>query len=405
MEAIKSNLRRSNVTPQEKLDKLVNQFRIITDSAKLNFFDNRLGMSPLRYYTEFIDKTIYKDIRYTDSSEDYLGRFYGEFMSYSGGDGQSLGIILTPKHITQLFCELVNLKPEDHVFDPTCGTGGFLISAMHTMLKQVDNESKKREIRRNQLYGIELQDYMFTIATTNMILRGDGKSNLKNEDFLSQPSAKLQAESMATVGMMNPPYSQGSKKDPAQYEISFIEHLLDSLVEGARCVVIVPQSTMIGKSKIEKQFKESILTKHTLEGVITCNPNTFYGVGTNPTIAVFTAHESQPNDKLVKFIDFRNDGYVVHPHIGLTATARASDRKQYLLDVWRDKIEAPSSFCVLSPVKYTDEWLHSFYYFNDEIPNDEDFDKTTSDYLSFNIARVMNEHNNSFAPQKDEAIK
>ncbi len=389
IEAITANLQRSNVQPQEKRDKLLNQFSIIADSAKLNTKDNRLDMTPLRHYTEFINQTIYRDIRYTDSSEDYLGRFYGEFMSYSGGDGQSLGIILTPKHITQLFCELVDLKPEDHVFDPTCGTGGFLIAAMHNMLKQATNDNQRRKIRKNQLYGIELQDYMFTIATTNMILRGDGKSNLKNEDFLQEPAAKLQTETMATVGMMNPPYSQGSKTDPDQYEINFIRHLLNSLLPGARAAVIVPQSTMVGKSKAERQIKEAILKEHSLEGVITCNPNTFYGVGTNPVIAVFTTHEPHPANKQVKFIDFRDDGYKVSPHIGLVATSRIKDRKQYLLDVWRGNVEAPTKFCVKSTVKPTDEWLHSFYYFNDEIPTDSDFDKSIGDYLDFEFSMIM----------------
>lgn len=401
MKAIKANLKRSNVQPQVKLDKLLNQFSIITDSAKLNMKDERLGMTPLRHYTEFINQTIYQDIRYNNSSEDYLGRFYGEFMSYSGGDGQSLGIILTPKHITQLFCDLVDLKPNDHVFDPTCGTGGFLIAAMHNMLNQVTSESEKRGIRKNQLFGVELQDYMFTVATTNMILRGDGKSNLKNEDFLQQPAVKLQTETMATVGMMNPPYSQGSKKDPDQYEINFIKHLLDSVLPDGRVAVIVPQSTMVGKSKAEKQYKEAILKEHTLEGVITCNPNTFYGVGTNPVIAVFTAHEPHPADKQVKFIDFRDDGFAVRPHIGLVATSRVKDRKQYLLDVWHDNVEAPTKFCVKSAIKPTDEWLHSFYYFNDEIPNEADFDKSIGDYLNFEFSMVMADRDYLFKKDGD----
>lgn len=400
MDAIKSNLRRSNVQPQTKLDKLLSQFSIIKDSAKLNTKDARLGMTPLRYYTEFINRTIYQDILYTNSAEDYLGRFYGEFMSYSGGDGQSLGIILTPKHITELFCDLVDLKPTDHVFDPTCGTAGFLIAAMHNMLKQASGDQQRRDIRRNQLYGIELQDYMFTIATTNMILRGDGKSNLKNEDFLQQPATKLQTETMANVGMMNPPYSQGSKKDPDQYEISFIKHLLDSVLPDGRVAVIIPQSTMVGKSKAEKQYKEAILKEHTLEGVITCNPNTFYGVGTNPVIAVFTAHEPHPADKQVKFIDFRDDGYEVSPHIGLVTTSRVKDRKQYLLDVWHDNVEAPTKFCVKSTVKPTDEWLHSFYYFNDEVPTDAEFDKSISDYLDFEFSMVMDGREYLFRDKK-----
>ncbi len=78
----------------------------------------KLNKTPLKHFTEFLFEKIYRSIRYSKSAEDYIGRFYGEFMSYSGGDGQTLGIILTPKHITQLFCDLVNLKPDDVVFDP-----------------------------------------------------------------------------------------------------------------------------------------------------------------------------------------------------------------------------------------------------------------------------------------------
>lgn len=113
-------------------------------------------------------------------------------MSYSGGDGQSLGIILTTRHITELFCELLDVQPTDKVLDPCCGTAGFLIAAMHQMIKKTDDETLQLNIRKNQLFGIEIQDYMFTIATTNMILRGDGKSNLENMDFLAQNPSKLQ---------------------------------------------------------------------------------------------------------------------------------------------------------------------------------------------------------------------
>ena len=75
------------------------------------------------------------------------------------------------------------------------------------MLQQTDCLDLQRSIRKEQLMGIELQDYMFTIATTNMILRGDGKSNLHNFDFLAESASKLQKEIHCTVGMMNPPYS------------------------------------------------------------------------------------------------------------------------------------------------------------------------------------------------------
>ena len=153
---------------------------------------------------------------------------------------------------------------------------------------------------------------MFAIATTNMILRGDGKSNLINDDFLEQDPKKLQLK-QCNVGMMNPPYSQGSKKNPSLYEISFVEHLLDSLVKGGRCAVIVPQSSMTGKSKEEQAIKVNILKHHTLEGVITLNKDTFYGVGTMPCIAIFTAHIPHKKDHICKFVNFENDGYKVAP--------------------------------------------------------------------------------------------
>lgn len=387
-DAIDANLRRANVSPAVKKDKILGQFSFIKDTVKLNEIDEKLNKTPLKHFTEFLFDKIYRSIRYSQSAEDYIGRFYGEFMSYSGGDGQTLGIILTPKHITQLFCDLVDLQPSDVVFDPCCGTAGFLIAAMHNMLKKADNEVQKKSIRQNQLHGIELRSNMFTIATTNMILRGDGKSNLINDDFLKQDANKLQLK-QATVGMMNPPYSQGSKQNPTLYEIAFTEHLLNSLSIGARCVIIVPQSTMTGKSKEEKSIKENIFKHHTLEGVITLNKDTFYGVGTMPCIAVFTAGEPHPSDKLCKFINFEDDGYKVAPHIGLLETESAKDKKQHLLDVWFDRIEAETKFCVKTTVEYDDEWLHSFYYFNDELPTEADFDKTIGDYLSFEFSMIM----------------
>ena len=392
-EAIQANLDRAQVKPQVKKDKLLSQFLVIRDTKAINETNSILGKTPLKHYTQFIYDHIYKNIKYIHSAEDYLGRLYGEFMSYSGGDGQTLGIVLTPRHIVELFCELIDIKPTDSVFDPCCGTAGFLIAAMHHMLQKTDKEAEKRKIRKEQLHGIELQPYMFTIATTNMILRGDGKSNLEQEDFLKQNPAKLQLKG-CNIGMMNPPYSQGSKANPNLYEIAFTEHLLDSLTEDGKAIVIVPQSSMTGKTKEEQAIKENILKKHTLEGVITLNQNTFYSVGTNPCIAVFTTGIPHDKAKIVKFINFENDGFEVQKHIGLVETVSAKDKKQHLLDVWFGRIQAESKFCVETTVEANDEWLHSFYYFNDEIPTEADFEKVIADYLTFEVDMIT--HNRGY---------
>lgn len=400
-EAIQANLDRAQVKPQVKKDKLLSQFLVIRDTKAINEINSTLGKTPLKHYTQFIYDHIYKNIKYIHSAEDYLGRFYGEFMSYSGGDGQTLGIVLTPRHIVELFCELIDLKPTDSVFDPCCGTAGFLIAAMHHMLQKTDKETEKRKIRKEQLHGIELQPYMFTIATTNMILRGDGKSNLEQEDFLKQNPAQLQLKG-CNVGMMNPPYSQGSKANPNLFEISFTEHLLDSLTVDGKAIVIVPQSSMTGKTREEQAIKENILKKHTLEGVITLNKNTFYGVGTNPCIAVFSTGIPHEKDKIVKFINFENDGFEVQKHIGLVETISAKDKKQHLLDVWFGRIEAESKFCVETTIEADDEWLHSFYYFNDEIPTESDFAQVIADYLTFEVNMITHGRGYLFGLGKDD---
>ncbi len=91
-------------------------------------------------------------------------------------------------------------------------------------------------------------------------------------------------------------------------------------------------------------------------------------MATNPVQGVFSAHGPHDPEHVAKFIDFRDDGYEVREHVGLVEGDSAKDKKQHLLDVWFGRTEAASKFCVESTVKPEDEWLHSFYYFNDEIP-------------------------------------
>lgn len=396
-DALSTHMERVKVQPIVKKDKVLNQFTLIKDRTLLNQKNERLKVevsqnnylekTPLKYFAEYIEKNILKSVK-ANTAEDVLGRFYGEFIRYSGGDGQTLGVVLTPKHITELFSEIIDLKPSDKLFDPCCGTGGFLIAGMHKMLSEAKT-SEKEKIRKEHIHGIEIREDMFAISTTNMILRGDGKSNLINEDFLKQNAEDLRKNEY-TVGFINPPYSQAKGKDTAHLsEINFIKHLLDSLASGGRCVAIVPQSTMVGKTKEDKAIKKQILEKHTLEGVITLNKNTFYGVGTNPCIAIFTAHKPHSNKKYCKFVNYEDDGFIVSKHIGLVETTRAISQKALLLDCWLHDKPAETKFMVRTTIEAEDEWLHSFYYFNDEIPKEEDFEKTIADYLTFEFNMIM----------------
>ena len=399
---LEKSLKRAKVSPDVKREQLLNQFKLITDRPSLNNKRDDLQETPLKFFAEYLNENIYSAIELNNSPEDYIGRFYGEFMRYSGGDGQTLGVVLTPRHITELFCDLINLKPNDVIFDPCCGTGGFLIAGMHRMLKAAETDSQRRQIKAKQIFGIESRPDMFAIATTNMILRGDGQSNLICDDFFANSPEKLQLHGI-TAGFMNPPYSQAKNKATKNLsELNFIYHLLESLLQGGRAAVIVPVSTMIGKTKEDKQLKSDILKRHTLEGVISLNKDTFYGVGTVPCIAIFTAGEPHSPEKLVKFINFEDDGYVVKMHRGLIETERAKDRRQYLLDCWNGKIkDYPSKFMVETSIEASDEWLHSFYYYNDEIPSENDFITSIADYLTFEANMIF--HGRGYLFENDEA--
>lgn len=406
-DAIVQHMEDMHVEPQKKKEQVLNQFHFIKLRPQLSAIHPALGKSPLKYFAEYIYSKVLTPIC-NNTPDDVLGEFYKEFLRYSGGDGKGLGIVLTPSHITQLMVDLLDLKYTDKVLDPCSGTGGFLVASMFAMLEDTkrlptirDKEIAKKTIKKQLLHGIEMDERMFSIATTNMILRGDGKANLECADFLSTPIEELRKKHF-TIGLMNPPYSQAKNKLTAHLsELNFIKHLLDSLDDGARCAVIVPQSTMVGKTKMDLNIKSDILERHTLEGVITLNAQTFYPVGTNPVIAIFTAHVPHSENHYSKFFDFRDDGYEISPHIGLLDNGTHEQKRQKLLNCWLHNAPAKSSFMVTAKVEASDEWLHSFYYFNDEIPSEEDFEHSMADYLTFEFKMIASGKGYLFGYEED----
>ncbi|WP_426703744.1 HsdM family class I SAM-dependent methyltransferase [Staphylococcus shinii] len=379
-DAIDKYLRNKSLMPHAKIGELKDNFTFIQNDITLNRVREDLGITPIKYFTIKLNERLKKNIKHSDI--DILGNFYGEFVKYGGSDGNSLGIVLTPRHITNLMCELIDINENDYVLDPCCGSGGFLIAAMNKMLEKTDDKNKKDNIKQEQLHGIELQQKLFTIATTNMILRGDGKSNLKRDDIFHVD--KDIYSNKITKALINPPYSQAKTKNLSHLsEISFISETLTLMKTGGKLAAIIPQSTMIGKTKNDKNYKREILENHSLDTVITLNKDTFYGVGVNPCIAIFTAGIPQDEKKRVNFVNFSDDGYIVRKHVGLVGDGTEKSEKENLLDVLNDYKEAGTNFLVKSPITWEDEWLHSFFYYNEEIPTDEDFERTIADYLSF----------------------
>ncbi|NPD13365.1 MULTISPECIES: N-6 DNA methylase [unclassified Enterococcus] len=394
--SIKDYMEDKDILPEEKRNIVLNKFNFIQTNVALNEKRKDLGVTPLHYFASILQKDVLDHFK-NNTEFDILGNFYGEFVKYGDSDGNGLGIVLTPKHITSLMAELIQIGRNDYVLDPTAGSGAFLISAMNRMMKEPLTEGSintNSHIKQHQLFGIEMQEKMYTVATTNMILRGDGKSNLmlanmfskKSDDFINDGS-----KVPITKVLMNPPYSQGSKGNFDLYEINFIKHALDISAHNGKLAVIVPQSTMTGKSKVEREMKQAILEHHTLDAVITLNPNTFHGqrAGVQPVVALFAANQPHPVQKQVKFINFKDDGWVVKKHLGLQDDGTASQKRKQLVDTVLYDVPMETSFMVKSQVTSEDEWLHSYFYFNDSIPKPEAFEKTVQDYLAFKFDQTV----------------
>lgn len=386
--------------PQQKIGTLLDQFAFIRQSPTLNRRHDELGTSPLKWFANILKTDVQKVV--TDpsmSSFDVLGNFYHEFISYGGGDGNTLGIVLTPEHVTSLMAELIEVGAGDWVLDPAAGTASFLIAAMHRMFKDAaGNEATKEDIRKNRLHGIELQDKLFAIGTTNMILRGDGKANFRRDSIFEAPMHEMRGDKEIngeiipghgfTKVLLNPPYSQSKDKSTRHFsELAFIEKALSFLNVGGRLAAIVPQSAMVGKTKEDKARKASILKNHTLDVVITMNGATFAdsGVSVHPVIALFTAGRPHPPQTKVKFVNFQNDGYKVQMHRGLTDDGTAASRRKHLLEVLRGETVDDTRFIVRSEITADDEWQHSYFYFNDQPPSLDDFKSTVADYLAWQM--------------------
>lgn len=387
--------------PQQKIGTLLDQFSFIKQSVPLNRTRDDLGMTPLKWFAHILKADVQKVV--VDPSMvsfDVLGNFYHEFISYGGGDGNTLGIVLTPEHVTSLMTDLIDVRSSDWVLDPAAGTASFLIAAMHRMFKDAgDNETTKEDIRKNRLHGIELQDKLFAIGTTNMILRGDGKANFRRDSIFEAPVEEMRGDKRDDKGnlvlghgftkvLLNPPYSQAKDETTRHLsELAFIEKALSFLNPGGRLAAIVPQSTMVGKTTGDKSRKASILSKHSLDAVITMNGATFAdsGVSVHPVIALFTAGTPHSKDAKVKFINFQNDGYKVQKNRGLTDDGTAASRRKHLLEVLRGDTVDDTSFIVRSEITAADEWQHSYFYFNDQPPTLEGFKATVADYLAWQV--------------------
>lgn len=311
---------------------------------------------------------------------DIVGKFYGEFLKYTGGDKKALGIVLTPRHVTELFALLANVSPTDRVVDPCAGTGGFLISAMDQMLRLATTTAQRNRIKRDNLIGVENQPHMYALAASNMILRGDGKANLYQGSCFDDPIQKEIRGRKPNIGLINPPYAQGESD---LHELAFVDNMLNLLTPGGTGIAIVPVSCVTAPNV----FKEILLKHHTLEAVMSMPVELFYPVGTITCIVVLTAHRPHAtSNKNTWFGFWRGDGFIKTKHKGrIDQDGTWSKIRDEWVSSFRNREVLPGR-SVSQKVTFSDEWIAEAYLETDySTLTKADFEQVLRDYAVFRL--------------------
>lgn len=357
--------------------------------------------SPLYEFTSILFD-VYNTVKIGEDA-DILGDFYSEFVKYNDSDGNVLGIVLTPKHITSLMADLIEIGKDNYLLDPTTGSGSFLVAGMNRMIKQIphDSDYKKKfnEVVSTHLYGVENEPSIYAVAASNMILRGDGKSNMTYGDFFkyTRNNKKNSSDSLVSKApkidrvLMNPPYSQG-KKAP---EYKFIKHALELMDNGGILAVIMPISVLVsgGKgvsAKELKEFKEWLLKDYVVKDIITMNPLTFYPTATQTVVAIIEKNKGiGQQQKKTKLINFTDDGYTLIPKKGLVPNGTNVRKRQQLINVVVNDYDAPNEFMIKVMLTADNEWLHNAHYTNPDRPTDGDFMQSVEDFVAFKQNMIL----------------
>lgn len=389
-----------------KITPILQEFQFLYGLQALNRPIKELNNhTPLYQFTTDLFE-VYNTVKIGDDS-DLLGDFYSEFVKYNDSDGSVLGIVLTPPHITGLMSDLLQIGKNNYLLDPTTGSGAFLVSGMNRMVSQIDKnsadyEEQFRDIVSHRLYGVESERSIYAVAASNMILRGDGKSNMTYGNFFEYKLDKDRnsLDTNTTIYgrapkidrvLMNPPYSQG-KKAP---EIKFIRHALELLDNGGKLAVIVPISVFVsgGKGVSTKEFlefKQWLLKDYIVDSIITMNPQTFYPTATQTVIAIISKNTGVgQGQRKTKLINFTDDGYTLIPKRGLLPNGSDVNKRKRLIDVVVNDVDDSEDFVIKVQLSEDNEWVHNAHYTNMDKPTDADFANALADYLAFKQDMIL----------------
>ena len=385
--------------PDDKKDLIIRTLQNTLTAYNINKVTN--GETQIkRVFTKIIDDlgSYYK----IGLTTDFTGKLFNEMYSWLGFTQDKLNdVVLTPSYVATLLVKLARVNKDSYVWDFATGSAGLLVAAMNEMLIDAKNtitspeelRKKEAEIKATQLLGLEVLPSIYMLAILNMILMGDGSSNIINKDSLNDFDGyygfgKTDEKFPATAFILNPPYSEKGNG------MNFVEKALNMMSKGY-AAIIIQSSAGSGKAT---EYNKRILEKHTLLASIKMPIDLFVGKSSVQTyIYVFKVAEPHEKDNVVKFIDFSNDGYTrtnrKKASNNLKDTDHAKERYQEIVDL----------------VKFGKKKLHYFsekeYYegiidpkngadWNQSAPIDtkptlDDFKKTVADYLAWEVSSLL----------------
>lgn len=332
---------------------------------------------------------------------DFTGRILNSLNDWVSIDNDAANdVVLTPRYVTQLMAKMARTNKDSFVWDKAMGSAGFLVSAMDIMIKDAKEsisdkselEAKIKHIKEQQLLGMEILGNIYILAVLNMILMGDGSSNILNGD---SHNFSLPNTFPANVFLLNPPYSADGKG------FNFVEEALSQMTDGYACILI-QDSAGNGQGL---PYTKRILQNNTLEASIKM-PTGLFGNKASVSVCIFVFKVNRPHevDDIVTFIDFSEDGYSRQnrkkstQEVNLRNTDHAEERYDEVLSIVLGKKPKTSYYTEANGKVIKDcitlngeDWLFTQHQKIDTTPTEADFKKCIADYLSWKVSQLMKE--------------
>lgn len=397
--------------------------------------DQRVKKLKVADWVQILDEIVGNIYRYinVDSSEgqDILNLFFIAFNKYTGKADKNQAF--TPDHITNFMCRVTDVDRTKRLFDGTCGSGSFLVQGMVLEFADVGRqratEDYKKKMRitiaKEQVFGIEIEEKAFGLATTNMLIHGDGNSNIINANLFSSEAFIRKAN--PDIILMNPPYNakpinipiaykkgwnSDAKEDPTKGMVflKFISDIIKKMnkeriehgepVKEVKVAILLPISVAITTSKAKNpnryilDMKTELLEDNTLEAVFTLPNEIFYpGASASACCMIFTLGKphKNPDDTVNKtfFGYYREDGHKKKKNLGRIEQFDRDNNsiwkqiEEEWLDLYRNKT-VKDGMSTMQEVFGDDEWLCEAYMKTDYSKlSEDDFQKTLNNYLAY----------------------